>query len=206
MARTFSHQHVVELAQNAGVPVINGLTDHEHPCQALTDFLTIHEKKGRTEGLKLAYIGDGNNVAHSLLLLGAKLGTHITVAGPAGYEPDAEVLRLAREAGAVSGSRIEVTHDPMEAVRDADVVYTDVWASMGQEAEAKERARQFASYQVNAELVRHARWDAIVMHDLPAHREEEITDEVMVGPQAVIFDQAENRLHAQKALLAVLLG
>jgi ornithine carbamoyltransferase len=206
MARTFSHQHLVELAQNAGVPVINGLTDREHPCQALADFLTIREKKGHTEGLKLAFIGDGNNVAHSLLLLGAKLGTHVTVAGPEGYEPDPEILRLARETGAATGAQIEVTRDPLEAVRDADIVYTDVWASMGQEAEAEERAARFAPYQLNADLLKQAKWDAIVMHDLPAHRGQEITDDVMDGPQAVIFDQAENRLHAQKALLAVLLG
>ena len=200
--------------------VINGLTDREHPCQALADFLTIQEKKGRTEGLRLAYIGDGNNVAHSLLLLGAKLGTDVTVAGPQGYGPDEEILRQAREAAAFTGAQIAYTNDPREAVRDADVVYTDVWTSMGQEQEAEERRAKFAAYQVNAELVRCAKWDAIVMHDLPAHRgeettaevaltnlvREEITDEVMDGPQAVIFDQAENRLHAQKALLAVLLG
>jgi ornithine carbamoyltransferase len=178
----------------------------EHPCQALADFLTIREKKGRTEGLKLAFIGDGNNVVHSLLLLGAKLGTHVTVAAPEGYEPDATILSLAREAGAANGAQIEVTHDPLEAVRDADIVYTDVWASMGQEAEAEERAARFAPFQVNADLVQKAKRDAIVMHDLPAHRGQEITDDVMDGPQAVIFDQAENRLHAQKALLAVLLG
>jgi ornithine carbamoyltransferase len=206
MARTFSHAHVVELAQHAGVPVINGLTDREHPCQALADFLTIREKKGRTEGLKLAYIGDGNNVAHSLLLLGAKLGTHVVIAHPKGYAPDAEIVRQAKEAATGTGARIELTQDPAEAVRDADIIYTDVWASMGQESEAKERSRHFAAFQVNADLVRQAKWDAIVMHDLPAHRGEEITDDVMDGPQSVIFDQAENRLHAQKALLAVLLG
>jgi ornithine carbamoyltransferase len=206
MARTFSHAHVVELAQHAGVPVINGLTDREHPCQALADFLTIREKKGRTEGLKLAYIGDGNNVAHSLLLLGAKLGTYVVVAHPQGYAPNAEIVRQAQEAAAATGAQIELTQEPAEAARDADIIYTDVWASMGQEAEAKERKKRFAPYQVNADLVRQAKWDAIVMHDLPAHRGEEITDDVMDGPQSVIFDQAENRLHAQKALLAVLLG
>jgi ornithine carbamoyltransferase len=205
MARTFSHDHVVELAQHAKVPVINGLTDREHPCQALADFLTIREKKGQTEGVRLAYIGDGNNVAHSLLLLGAKLGTHVVVAHPAGYAPDAEIVRQAQESAAGTGARIELTQDPAEAVRDADIIYTDVWASMGQEAEAKARAKRFAPYQVNADLVRRAKTDAIVMHDLPAHRGEEITDDVMDGPQSVIFDQAENRLHAQKALLAVLL-
>jgi len=194
------------LAQHAGVPVINGLTDLEHPCQALTDFLTILEKKGRTEGVKLAFLGDGNNVAHSLLLLGAKLGAHVVVGCPQNYAPDAKVLRQATEAAATTGAKIEVTHDPAEAARDADVVYTDVWASMGQEAEAVERRQHFAPYQVNADLLRLAKADVIVMHDLPAHRGEEITDEVMDGPRSVIFDQAENRLHAQKALLAVLLG
>jgi ornithine carbamoyltransferase len=205
MARTFSHQHVVELAQHAGVPVINGLTDREHPCQALADFLTIRERKGRTQGLKLAYLGDGNNVAHSLLLLGAKLGVHVVVAHPKGHAPDAEIVRQAQEAAAATGAQIELTQDPRDAVRDADVIYTDVWASMGQEAEAEKRAKQFAPYQVNADLVTRAKWDAIVMHDLPAHRGQEITDDVMDGPQSAIFDQAENRLHAQKALLAVLL-
>jgi ornithine carbamoyltransferase len=205
MARTFSHQHIVELAQRAGVPVINGLTDREHPCQALADFLTIRERKGRTQGLKLAYIGDGNNVCHSLLLLGAKLGTHIVVAHPKGYAPHDEIVRQAQEAATTTGAQIELTHDPQDAVRDADVIYTDVWASMGQEAEAQKRAKQFAAYQVNAELVSRAKWDTIVMHDLPAHRGQEITDDVMDGPQSAIFDQAENRLHAQKALLAVLL-
>ncbi|MCL6450190.1 MAG: ornithine carbamoyltransferase [Acetobacteraceae bacterium] len=205
MIRTFSHQDVVELAEHASVPVINGLTDLLHPCQGLTDLLTIEEKKGRLAGLKLAYVGDGNNVCHSLLFAAAKTGMHIAVAAPDGYQPRPEILELARGDARSTGARIEVGTDPVAAVAGADVVYTDAWASMGQEAEHEQRVKVFAPYQVNAALLAHARADAIFMHDLPAHRGEEVTDEVMDGPQSVVFDQAENRLHAQKAILALLL-
>jgi ornithine carbamoyltransferase len=205
MARVFAHSHVEQLAEYASVPVINGLSDKFHPCQALADYLTIWDKLARFQGVNLTFVGDGNNVAHSLLVGGAKLGVNVTIACPVGYEPDEDVLTIAREAAAESGSRIRILHDPVEAVADADVVYTDVWASMGQEAEAEQRKVVFASYQVNAALVAKARPGAIVMHDLPAHRGEEITDEVMDGPQSVVFDQAENRMHAQKAVLALLL-
>jgi len=205
MARVFAHSHVEQLAEYASVPVINGLSDKFHPCQALADYLTIWDKLARFQGVNLTFVGDGNNVAHSLLVGGAKLGVNVTIACPVGYEPDADVLTIAREAAAESGSRIRILHDPVEAVADADVVYTDVWASMGQEAEAEQRKVVFASYQVNAALMAKARPGAIVMHDLPAHRGEEITDEVMDGPQSVVFDQAENRMHAQKAVLALLL-
>ena len=205
MARVFAHSHVEQLAEYASVPVINGLSDKFHPCQALADYLTIWDKLARFQGVNLTFVGDGNNVAHSLLVGGAKLGVNVTIACPVGYEPDEDVLTIAREAAAESGSRIRILHDPVEAVADADVVYTDVWASMGQEAEAEQRKVVFASYQVNAALMAKARPGAIVMHDLPAHRGEEITDEVMDGPQSVVFDQAENRMHAQKAVLALLL-
>jgi ornithine carbamoyltransferase len=205
MARTFRHETVVELARCASVPVINGLSDLEHPCQALADFLTIREKRGSVEGLKLAFVGDGNNVAHSLMLLGAKLGTHVVVACPEGYAPDAEITDDAEVCAAEAGGSITIVHDPYTGVKDADVIYTDVWASMGQEVEAEARAKLFAPFQVNAALLAAAAPDAVVMHCLPAHRGQEITDEVMDGPQSIVFDQAENRLHAQKAILAALL-
>lgn len=200
MARVFRHATVEELARHAAIPVINGLSDLEHPCQALADLLTLQEHKC-LDGRKLAYIGDGNNVCHSLMVLCAKVGVRFAVASPAGYEPLPQFVQMARELG-----EIEITHDPRAAVQDADAVYTDVWTSMGQEAEDAERKRVFPPYQVNAELMRHARPDALVMHDLPAHRGEEITDEVMDSPQSVVFDQAENRLHAQKAVLVWLMG
>ncbi len=205
MIRTFDHTEVVRLAEAASVPVINGLTDFVHPCQALADLMTIWEKKGRLQGVRLAYVGDGNNVAHSLLLGGTKMGMHIVVASPEGYQPDPEVLELARRQAEESGGSVHLTSDPREAVRGADVVYTDVWVSMGQEAEKQQRLRRFGEFQVNADLMRLAREDAIFMHCLPAHRGEEVTDEVMDGKWSAVFDQAENRLHTHKAILMLLL-
>ncbi len=205
MARTFDHQAVLELAEYAGIPVINGLSDREHPCQALADFQTLAERKGELSGLTLAYVGDGNNVAHSLMLLAAKVGTHFRLACPEGYEPDAELWQTALGFASVTGAILTLTHDPAMAVRDADAVYTDVWASMGQEEEAAARAQIFAPFQVNAALMAHAKPDALVMHCLPAHRGEEISADVLDGPHSVVFDQAENRLHAQKAILALVL-
>ena len=205
MARTFDHQAVLELAEYAGIPVINGLSDREHPCQAFADFQTLAERKGELKGLTLAYVGDGNNVAHSLMLLAAKVGTHFRLACPEGYEPDAPLWQAALGFAAETGATLTLTHDPVEAVQDADAVYTDVWASMGQEEEAAERAQVFAPFQVNAALLAHAKSDALVMHCLPAHRGEEISAEVVDGPQSVVFDQAENRLHAQKAILSLVL-
>jgi ornithine carbamoyltransferase len=204
-ARTFRHDTITELARHGKVPVINALSDFEHPCQALADFLTIREKVGRTAGVTLAYVGDGNNVAHSLMLLGARLGSHVIIACPKGYEPDAAVTADSTAVAVATGGSVVITEDPRAAVQNATVIYTDVWASMGQESEAEERARIFQPYQVNAELLAAAPADALVMHCLPAHRGQEITDEVLDGPRSVAFDQAENRLHAQKALLAALL-
>ncbi|MHB9025706.1 MAG: ornithine carbamoyltransferase [Armatimonadota bacterium] len=206
MARTFSHATIVALADHAAVPVINALSDLEHPCQALADFLTLYEHKGVLRGLKLAYVGDGNNVAQSLLLLAAKVGTHCSIACPAGYAPRAEIVGRARVIAADTGAHIEITEDPTVAVAGADAVYTDVWTSMGQEDEQAERLRVFPPYQLNAALLAQAAPGALVMHCLPAHRGEEITDEVLEGPQSVVLDEAENRLHAQKAMLALVLG
>jgi ornithine carbamoyltransferase len=207
MARVFRHADIAELAECASVPVINGLSELSHPCQALADFLTILEKKGSLEGLTLAFIGDGdNNVAHSLLLAAAKLGVNFHVASPPGYLPGENYLALAQASAEASGSRVRVFGDPAEAVAGADVIYTDVWTSMGQEAESQRRLAAFRGFQVNAELVAQAKDDAVVMHDLPAHRGEEITGDVIDGPQSVVFDQAENRLHAQKAVLYLVLG
>ncbi|SDF51508.1 ornithine carbamoyltransferase [Sporolituus thermophilus] len=206
MIRTFAHDEVVELARYATVPVINGLTDLYHPCQALTDIFTAWEFKGELQGKKLAYIGDGNNMANALLETCAKVGMHMTVATPPGYEPPAAVLAEAGNDARFTGSRLEIVADPFAAAQDADILYTDVWASMGQEKEQVARRAAFAGYQVNSELLKVAKPDAIVMHCLPAHRGEEITDEVMEGSQSVVFDQAENRLHVQKAILALLLG
>ncbi len=205
MARVFSHQTVVDLAKHADVPVINGLSDLEHPCQALADFLTIHEHKGDLKGLKLAYIGDGCNTCNSLLLLSAKVGTNMTVGCPAGYEPDASVLADARAIAAETGASIEVVNDPFAAVENADAIYTDVWTSMGQEAETAIRMPIFRPFQVNQSLVEAARENVIVLHCLPAHRGDEITDEVIDGPHSVVFDEAENRLHAEKAVMALLM-
>jgi len=206
MARTFAHSTITELAKYAGVPVINGLSDLEHPCQALADFYTILEHKGKFEGLKLAFVGDGNNVSQSLMLLAAKVGMHFAIACPEGYEPQFEVTELARKCAAQTGAEIVVTHDPIEAVKDADVVETDVWASMGMESEATEREKVFRPFQVNAELMKHARPDAIFEHCLPAHRGSEVTDEVIDSPQSVVFDEAENRLHVQKAVMVLVAG
>lgn len=204
-ARVFKHATIESLARYATVPVINALSDREHPCQALADMLTLLEQRGRLEGLRLAYVGDGNNVCHSLLLLGAILGVHVAVACPPDYRPNPEILELAERYAAASGAQILVTAAPGEAVEGADAVYTDVWASMGQEHEAARRRPVFQPYQVNAALVALARPDSLVMHCLPVHRGEEITAEVIDGPQSVVFDQAENRLHVQKALILTLL-
>ena len=205
-ARTFSHQTLETLAGHSGVPVINALSDLEHPCQALADILTIYEKKGRLEGITLAYVGDGNNVAHSLMLAAALSGVNFRFASPRGYAVKESILNLAQGYAAESDSEIFTTEDPHLAASQADVVYTDVWASMGQEAEAEHRRQIFASYQVNRELLSRAREDAIVMHPLPAHHGEEIAEDILDSPESVIFDQAENRMHLQKALLAGMLG
>ena len=200
MARVFKHETVAELAHYATVPVINGLCDREHPCQALADLMTLREHKG-LEGTKLAYVGDGNNVCNSLMLLCAKLGVSFAAATPEAYAPLPEMVEAAQRDGEVL-----ITRDPREAVTNADAVYTDVWTSMGQEEETAQRAAVFPPYQLNAALLASAKSDAIVLHDLPAHRGEEITEEVMESPQSRIFDQAENRLHAQKAVLVWLMG
>ena len=204
--RTFGQDRLEEWARHATIPVINGLTDSHHPCQILADLMTIDEKKGRLAGLVVAYVGDGNNVAHSLLEGCAMMGMTCRIAAPAGYQPDAEVVKWAEVQAAKTGSGIQVGEDPRAAARGADVLYTDVWTSMGQEAEASKRLGVFRPYQINADLLRLAKPDAIVLHCLPAHRGEEITDDVMEGPQSVIFDQAENRLHVQKAILEMLVG
>lgn len=205
MARTFSHQTVLDLAKHSKVPVINGLSDLEHPCQALADFLTIQERKGDLSKIKLAFIGDGCNTCHSLMLLAAKVGADMSVGCPEGYEPDTAVLTSAQRIGRETGAIISVTDDPYKAVSGADAVYTDVWTSMGLEAEKEQRMAAFRPYQVNQALMDAADSEAVVLHCLPAHRGEEITDEVMDGPQSVVFDQAENRLHAQKAIMALLM-
>ena len=205
MARVFEHQTVEELAEYAGVPVINGLSDRYHPCQVLGDLLTMRERVGELQGRTLAYVGDGFNVCHSLLLGGALSGMHVRVATPQGYEPEEAVVRRARELAAQEGGDIAMDRDATEAVRGADIVYTDSWISMGLEAEAERRRALFAPYQVNARLMAAAGPGALFMHCLPAHRGEEVTDEVMDGPQSVVFDQAENRLHAQKAILVLLI-
>jgi ornithine carbamoyltransferase len=204
--RTFAQETVEELARWADVPVINALSDGEHPCQALADLLTIYEKKGRWRGLVLSFVGDGNNVARSLMLGSALAGMDFRIASPQGYSISTELVDKAKSLAAASGVAVVCVESPQEAVSGADVVYTDVWMSMGQEKEQAERQRAFSGYQVNAELLALASPDAIVMHDLPAHRGEEIADEVIEGPQSVIFDQAENRLHAQKAVLSLILG
>jgi ornithine carbamoyltransferase len=205
MIRTFGHEIVERMAEHANVPVINGLTDFSHPCQAMADFLTIEEVKGKSAGLKIAYIGDGNNVAHSLMFAGAQLGAHVWVATPPGYEPKSEAAKWALVRGVQTGGTCTLTHDPVEAVRDADVVYTDVWASMGQESEAELRRYVFLAYRVDAALFAHAKPDAIFLHCLPAHRGDEVTDEVIDSLHSVVFQQAENRLHAQKAIMMELM-
>jgi ornithine carbamoyltransferase len=201
MIRTFAHDIVERMAEWASIPVINGLTDFSHPCQAMADFLTILEHKGRLEGLKVAYVGDSNNVSNSLMFAAARFGAHIAIGSPAGYQPKAEVTAWTRAEGAKTGSTLLVTADPEEAVAGADVVYTDTWASMGQEAEAHARKLVFRPYQVNAALFAKAKPDALFMHCLPAHRGEEVTDDVIDSPNSVVFDEAENRLHAQKAVM-----
>lgn len=205
MIRSFSQALVEDLAKFASIPVINGLTDYSHPCQALADFFTIREVKGKLKGLKLCFVGDGNNVVHSLMFAAARLGVHMTLACPKGYEPDRTAFRRAREDAKATKAHIDVVHDPVEGVADADVVYTDVWASMGQEKEAAKRKKAFSSFQVNAKLMERAKSDATFMHCLPAHRGEEVTDEVIDSASSVVFQQAENRLHSQKALMVELM-
>ena len=206
MIRTFSHESVIELAKYATIPVINGLTDLLHPCQALTDIFTIQEKMKVLKGRKMVYVGDGNNMAHSLMYAAAKVGMNMVCACPKGYQPDPKVLAEAQEDASQTGCTITVEEDVMKAVKGADVLYTDTWASMGQEEEHDARKKIFAPYQINAELLAAARPEAIVMHCLPAYRGEEITDDVIEGPQSVVFDQAENRLHVQKAIMALLMS
>ncbi len=206
IARTFLQSTVDELAANCRIPMINALSDEEHPCQALADYFTLREKFGALAGLNLTYIGDGNNICHSLMMIGAKLGLNITVSSPPGYEPKKQYVEGMKEDLQRVGGSYAFCSDPKEAVRNAALVYTDVWASMGQEAEAEERRKMFQGYQVNADLLALAPKDALVMHDLPAHRGEEITGEILDGPQCIAFDQAENRLHAQKGILAFLDG
>jgi ornithine carbamoyltransferase len=207
MARVFAHQDVVDLARYGTVPVINGLSDQLHPCQALADFFTLLERRGKLDGAKLAYVGDGNNVCHALMLGAVKLGVSMTMACPAGYQPNPLILKSAiRDAQKEGSPAPVVTTDPMEAVKGADVVYTDVWTSMGQEAESAARVKAFQGFMVTPQMMAAAHKDAVFMHCLPAHRGEEVAAEVVDGPQSVIFDEAENRLHVQKALLILLLG
>lgn len=206
MIRTFHQSAVEELAQFSSIPVINGLTDDYHPCQVLADLMTLIEHFGELKGRKLAYIGDGNNMANSLMIGAAKVGLDIAIAAPKGYEPKTEMVELAQAIAKDSGSMVTVTNDPVEAVKNSDAIYTDVWASMGQEAEAIKRLNDFEGFQVNADLVQHAKADYIFMHCLPAHREEEVTTDILEGPHSVIFQEAENRLHAQKAVLVTLMG
>jgi len=206
MIRTYDHQDVEDLAKYATIPIINGLSDLLHPCQVLSDLYTIKEKKGRLKKLKVAYVGDGNNIANSWCYGAAKMGIELSLACPARHQPNEEVVKRASGEAMISGAKINILEDPSQGVMDADVIYTDVWASMGKEGEAAERRSIFYPYQVNEELVSKAKKDCIVMHCLPAHRGEEITDGVMDGPHSVVFDQAENRLHVQKAILVLLLS
>jgi len=205
MARVFAHQTILDLAKYSKVPVINGLSDYSHPCQGLADLFTVYEKKGQLSGLKLAYVGDGNNVANSLIYGCSKVGMDIGLACPRGYEPDSRVVSEGREEARKRGKVVTITNDPVEVVMGADIVYTDVWASMGKEKEHEERVKIFTPYQVNAELVKRAKQDYIFMHCLPAHRGEEVTNQVADSKNSVIFDQAENRLHTQKALMALIM-
>ena len=207
MARVFSHEDLVEMSRHATIPVINGLSDLSHPVQALADFLTLLERRGRLEGAKMAYVGDGNNVCHSLMFGAVKLGVAMSVAAPAGYEPSPLIVKTASRDAQKLGTPVPVvTRDPMEAVKGADVVYTDVWTSMGQEAEAAARVKAFQGFMVTEAMMAAAGRDAVFMHCLPAHRGEEVSAEVMDGPRSIVFDQAENRLHAQKAVLLLLMG
>ena len=206
MARVFQHEHVLELAKWASIPVINGLSDASHPCQALADIMTVYEKFGRIEGINVCYVGDGNNVAASLMQISSKLGANFTIATPEGYDLPEEVIQKIQPIARQSGSELKFLRDPHQAVRKADVIYTDTWTSMGQEAESANREKVFPPYQVNEQLVAEANPDVIVMHCLPAHRGQEITDAVADGSHSMLFPQAHNRLHAQKAILATLLG
>ena len=206
VARTFEQSAVDELAAHASIPIINALSNRFHPCQAFADFFTLEEHFGGARGLKLAYVGDGNNVCHSLMLAGSRVGAHVRVATPAGYEPDPAIVADARRAAKETRGKIEILRDPAEAVAGAQAVYTDVWASMGQENEAAQREKDFMPYQVNQVLMAQAATDAVFLHCLPAHRGLEVTDAVMDSPQSAVYDQAENRLHVQKAILLMLLG
>ena len=206
MIRTFSHDDVVELAEHADIPVINALTDLLHPCQVLADLQTVYEKKGTLKGLKFAYIGDGNNMAHSIMYGCAKVGIDCAIASPEGYMPDSQVTLNAKDDAKMSGADLLITNDPVEAIKNADIVYTDTWVSMGQEAEKAERIKIFMPYQVNKELFKNAKEDALFMHCLPAYRGYEVTEDVIDGKNSVIFDEAENRLHAQKAIMATLMA
>ncbi len=206
MIRTYAHSDVIELAEEASIPVINALTDLLHPCQVLADLMTTYEHKGKLEGLKFAYIGDGNNMAHSIMYGCAKAGLDCAIATPAQYQCDAEVVENAKADFKKSGKNLIITQDPIEAIKNADVVYTDTWVSMGQESEKAEKVKVFGDYQVNEKLWKHADDDAIFMHCLPAYRGFEVTEEIIDGPHSVIFDEAENRLHAQKAVMATLMG
>lgn len=203
--RTFENSTLRELAEAASIPVINALTDLEHPCQALADFYTILEHRAETAGMKLVFVGDGNNVANSLMLLAPRLGTHFTLACPPGYEPPTEIVEMARNLAHAHGTAFEISHDPLSAADDADILYTDVWTSMGQEEEKAKRLKDFAGFQINAEMIREAKEDVLILHCLPAHRGEEISAEALDGPFSKVFDQAENRLHVQQALLAAVL-
>ncbi|MCH7955870.1 MAG: ornithine carbamoyltransferase [Candidatus Marinimicrobia bacterium] len=203
MARLFSHEHMLELAEYASIPVINGLTDYNHPCQVMGDILTVKEHRKNLDDLKVVFVGDGNNVVNSWLNLAAKIPMNFVLTGPDGYDPDEKTLTSARESGI---SNIEIIHDPVEAMKDADVVYTDVWASMGQEEESVKRAEEFKVYQLNSDLMLHAKPTALVMHCLPAHRGEEISDEVIDGANSIVFDQAENRMHIQNAIMVQLMS
>ncbi|MCY8230513.1 ornithine carbamoyltransferase [Priestia endophytica] len=206
MIRTFEHSKVEELVKYGSIPVINGLTDEFHPCQALADLMTIYEEKGTLKGLKVAYIGDGNNVAHSLMIACAKVGAHFSIACPKGYEPKEWIVNEARKIAEQQDANIAIVENPVEAVQDSDAVYTDVWTSMGQEAENDIRLKAFSNYQVNDELVKHAKNDYLFLHCLPAHREEEVTASVIDGENSYVFQQAGNRMHVQKALLQLILG
>ncbi len=201
MARLFDHQHIIELAQYADIPVINGLTDYNHPCQIIADILTVWEHRGNLEDLKIAYLGDGNNIVHSWLQLATRFPMHFVCSGPKGYEPDIETVNMVKDGDL---SSYELSHDPFSAVKDADVIYTDVWASMGQKEEAEERERIFAPYQVNGKLLNSTGKETLFMHCLPAERDREVTDEVMESKNSIVFDQAENRMHAQNAIMVYL--
>lgn len=206
VARTFKHSDIVELAENATVPVINGLSDLLHPCQALSDLFTVKERCGNLRDVKLAYVGDGNNVLHSLMITCSKLGVNLSVATPKGYEPDSKIMEMVMNFAKENGGEIEVSYDAVTAVKGADFIYTDVWASMGKEAEYKKRKKIFAPYQLNSALVGKSGKKSLVMHCLPAHRGDEITDEVMDSTQSIVYDQAENRLYVEKAILVLLSG